>query len=85
MASSPPTASDCLRTGSAPPPTGSPQPPTGSPDDLVWLAGLIARSPLLPDARLRRAWRTVLPWLAVDARYALAATLLRIEQACGAS
>jgi hypothetical protein len=55
---------------------------SGTPDDLDWLAELIARSPLLPDVGSRRAWRTVLPWLDVETRYALAATLLSIEQAC---
>ena len=53
-----------------------------TPDDVDWLAQLVARSPLLPEAGLRRAWRTVLPWLDVEARYALAATLLSTEQAC---
>lgn len=49
--------------------------PTGSPEDDGWLAALIERSPLLPDTTLRRHWRTVLPWLSVDARYTLAAIL----------
>jgi hypothetical protein len=51
------------------------------PDDLAWLDALVARSPLLPDARLRRHWRTVLPWLSTPARYKLAASLRSVEQA----
>jgi hypothetical protein len=56
------------------------QRPRRSPDDLAWLAERIAESPLLPDATLRAHWRTLLPWLDVDARYGLAATLLWAEQ-----
>ena len=53
-----------------------------SPDDLAWLSRLVSRSPLLPDASLRRHWRHVLPWLTQDARYTLAALLLEIEHPC---
>lgn len=52
----------------------------GSPDDLVWLGGMLGRSPLLPDASLRAQWRLLLPWLTPDARYALAAVLLEAER-----
>jgi len=57
-----------------------PAPPRRSPDDLVWLARQIEDSPLLPEAALRAHWRTLLPWLDADARYALAATLLWAQQ-----
>lgn len=53
----------------------------GSPDDLAWLAGLVRRSALLPDATTRSDWVRVLPWLDAAARYELAATLLQVEQA----
>jgi hypothetical protein len=51
----------------------------GSPEDAQWLAWLVERSPLLPEPRLRQQWRTLIPWLPNDLRYALAATLLDVE------
>jgi hypothetical protein len=56
---------------------------SASPEDDEWLSRLIERSPLLPDAALRRHWRVVLPWLRIEDRYALAGLLLEAEQACG--
>jgi hypothetical protein len=53
----------------------------GSPEDARWLARLVERTPLLPDATLRRHWRTLIPWLPKDLRYELAATLLEVEHA----
>ena len=57
----------------------------GSPESDAWLARLIDRSPLVPDARLRRHWRTVIPSLPVPLRYELAAILLDVEHtlSCG--
>jgi hypothetical protein len=52
----------------------------GSPEDDVWLGKLIDRSPLLPDAVLRRHWRSLVPWLPVAARYELAAALIEVER-----
>ena len=49
--------------------------------DLENLKALIGRSPLLPDASLRRHWRTVIPSLPIALRYELAAILLDVEQA----
>ena len=56
-----------------------------SPENDAWLEALVERSPLLPDAALRRHWRLLVPWLPVAARYELAAILLDIERAttCG--
>jgi hypothetical protein len=51
----------------------------GSPESDAWLNKLIDRSPLLPEASLRRHWRTVLPALPIALRYELAAILLDIE------
>lgn len=51
-----------------------------APDDPAWLGDRLAASPLLDEA-LARAWRLVLPFLAPDQRYELAATLLAVEQA----
>ena len=57
-------------------------PDRASPEDDDWLGELIERSPLLPDANVRRYWRVVIPWLRIEDRYALAATLLEVEHAC---
>jgi hypothetical protein len=46
------------------------------------LDGLIARSPTLPDAALRRHWQHLVPWLPPAAREELADILLEFEQAC---
>jgi hypothetical protein len=46
------------------------------------LEALIARSPLLPDAALRRHWRRLVPWLPPAARDELADILLDVEHAC---
>ena len=54
-----------------------------SPENDAWLADLVQRSPLLPDAALRRHWRFLVPWLPVAARYELAAILLDVERAAG--
>ena len=54
--------------------------PTGSQD--AWLDGLIARSPALADATLRRHWRRLVPWLPPAAREELADILLDLEHAC---
>jgi hypothetical protein len=54
-----------------------------SPENDEWLGELIDRSPVLPDATLRRHWRTVVPWLTTAARYELAAILLDVEHASG--
>jgi hypothetical protein len=56
-----------------------------SPENDVWLRDLVQRSPLLPDASLRRHWQLLVPWLPIAARYELAAILLEIERAgaCG--
>jgi hypothetical protein len=51
-----------------------------APDNDAWLSRLIDRSPLLPDASLRRHWRRVIPALPVALRYELAAILLDIER-----
>ncbi len=53
----------------------------GSPDDDAWLVRLVEQTPLLPEARLRRLWATLIPWLPKDLRYELAATLLEIDHA----
>jgi hypothetical protein len=57
----------------------------GSPENDLWLGELVERSPLLPDAVLRRHWRNVIPWLPIAARYELAAILLESNRAlaCG--
>ncbi len=54
--------------------------PAARPDDLDWLGALVGRSPVVPDARRRTHWLTLLPWLDTAERYALAATLLDVEQ-----
>jgi hypothetical protein len=54
--------------------------PDGSPDDANWLSALVARSALLPEARLRAHWQRLIPWLPTAARYELAATLLDAER-----
>jgi hypothetical protein len=53
--------------------------PEPSPEDTAWLTTLVERSPLLPDAQLKRHWLRVIPWLPTSARYELAATLREIE------
>src|SRR5262249_9895616 len=55
--------------------------PESAHTDDSWLDGLIARSPALANAALRRHWRRVLPWLPAAAREELADILLEIEQA----
>jgi hypothetical protein len=50
-----------------------------APENDAWLKQLVSRSPLVPDASLRRHWRTVIPWLPVALRYELAAILLDVE------
>jgi hypothetical protein len=50
-----------------------------SPESDDWLRDLIDRSPLLPDAAIRRHWRIVVPRLPIQARYELAAILLEVE------
>jgi len=52
-----------------------------APENDAWLQDLVHRSPLLPDAALRRHWRLLVPWLPIAARYELAAILLEIERA----
>lgn len=52
------------------------------PDDPAWLAALIVRSPLLPDATLRKHWQRIIPWLPPLLRYELAGILLDGELAC---
>ncbi len=51
----------------------------GSPEDVRWLRRLMARSPLLVDAGLRRSWLRVVPHVTVDLRYEIAAALLEAE------
>jgi len=46
------------------------------------LVALIARSPLLPDAVLRKHWQRVIAWLPPVARHELAEILLTAEEAC---
>jgi hypothetical protein len=46
------------------------------------LAALIARSPVLADASLRRHWQRLVPWLPAAAREELAGILLEVELAC---
>jgi hypothetical protein len=50
------------------------------PDDPAWLSQLVARSPLIPEARLRQHWRRVISFLSAAQRYELAAILLEAEQ-----
>ena len=52
-----------------------------APESDAWLEALIERSPLLPDAALRRHWRTLIPWLPNELRYELAGALLETERA----
>jgi hypothetical protein len=59
-------------------------PESTSPENDEWLTSLVSRSAVLPDERLRRHWRTVIPWLSTADRYTLAAILLDIEHACSA-
>jgi len=51
-------------------------------DSDRWLGLLIARSPVLADAQVRRHWLHILPWLPPAARYELAGILLDVEHAC---
>ncbi len=53
----------------------------GSPESDAWLQALIERTPLLPEAALRRHWRTVIPRLPIPLRYELAAILVEVERA----
>ncbi|MGI9146369.1 MAG: hypothetical protein ACR2IK_07470 [Chloroflexota bacterium] len=53
----------------------------GSPESDSWLKALIERSSLLPNASLRRHWRTVIPSLPIPLRYELAAILVEVEHA----
>jgi hypothetical protein len=55
---------------------------SGSPEHDAWLRALVARSPLLPEASLRRHWQRVIPWLPTPLRYQLAGILLDVELAC---
>jgi hypothetical protein len=50
-------------------------------DDVAWLDALVAGSPLLPDAALRRHWRKVIAWLPLAAREELAEVLQSVEEA----
>jgi hypothetical protein len=54
---------------------------TPAPDDPGYLLGLLATSPLLPEAPLRRHWQRLVPWLTPAERYALAGILLDAEHA----
>jgi hypothetical protein len=56
--------------------------PESADSDNAWLDGLIARSPALADAALRRHWRRLVPWLPPAARDELADILLEFEQTC---
>jgi hypothetical protein len=49
--------------------------------DTAWLEALVADSPLLPEAVLRRHWRRVIAWLPLAARDELAEILLSVETA----
>ncbi|MBV9897278.1 MAG: hypothetical protein JO020_24195 [Chloroflexi bacterium] len=49
-------------------------------EDTEALRELIDRSPLLPDAALRRHWQNVLAWLPAAAKYELADILLTFER-----
>jgi hypothetical protein len=51
-----------------------------SPEDDVWLRALVDRSPLLPNAALKRHWKRIVPALPVPARYELAAILVGVER-----
>jgi len=53
----------------------------GGPDDPSYLLDLLARSPLLPEPRLRHHWQHLMPWLDLAERYALAGILLEAEHA----
>jgi hypothetical protein len=54
------------------------QPP--APDER--LEALIARSPVLADASIRKHWQQLVPWLPLAARDELTGILLDVEQAC---
>jgi len=51
-----------------------------APDDAAWLCQLVARSPVIPEARMRKHWQRVIPFLSAAQRYELAAALLDAEQ-----
>lgn len=51
-------------------------------DDPVWLRALVARSPLLADASLRKHWQRLIPHLPPAARYELADILQECEERC---
>jgi hypothetical protein len=53
-----------------------------APEDPAWLAGVVDRSPALPDDALRAHWKRVLPWLPVELRYELAGILMDLELTC---
>jgi hypothetical protein len=55
-----------------------------TPEDPQWLATLVARSPVLPEAALREQWQRVIPWLPTPLRYELAGILMEVELACRA-
>ena len=50
-----------------------------TPEDSRWLATLVERSAVLPDAALREHWQAVLPWLPTALRYELAGILMDVE------
>ena len=53
-----------------------------TPEDPEWLAALVERSPVLPEAALREHWKKVIPWLPTPLRYELAGILMDVELAC---
>jgi hypothetical protein len=55
-----------------------------APESDAWLQTLVDQSPLLPDPSIRAHWRTLVPWLPIQARYELAAILLDIDHALSA-
>lgn len=63
-------------------PTPSWPPSMSTPDDPHWLAALVARSPVLPEAALREHWQTVIAWLPPPLRYELAGILMEVEIEC---
>jgi hypothetical protein len=55
---------------------------SASPEDDAYLVSLIRRTVLLPERDLRRHWERLAPLLPIPQRYALAAVLVELEQAC---
>ena len=51
-----------------------------SPENDAWLRALVQRSPLLPEAALKRHWKNIVPALPIAARYELAAILVGVER-----